>query len=67
MPRARKSAEKALCFGRDTTRTGKEKKKMIFDSHAHYDDEAFDEDREQLLESVHASGVSHIVNVGSKP
>ena len=38
---------------------------MIFDSHAHYDDEAFDEDSEQLLESVHASGVSHIVNVGA--
>ena len=38
---------------------------MIFDSHAHYDDEAFDEDREQLLESVHAYGVSHIVNVGA--
>ena len=24
---------------------------MIFDTHAHYDDEAFDEDREQLLAS----------------
>ena len=25
---------------------------MIFDTHAHYDDEAFDEDREQLLASA---------------
>ena len=24
---------------------------MIFESHAHYDDEAFDEDREELLNS----------------
>ena len=24
---------------------------MIFDTHAHYDDEAFDGDREELLES----------------
>ena len=25
---------------------------MIFESHAHYDDEAFDEDREQLFYSM---------------
>ena len=25
---------------------------MIFDTHAHYDDEAFDDDREQLLERM---------------
>ena len=25
---------------------------MIFDTHAHYDDEAFDGDREELLESA---------------
>ena len=25
---------------------------MIFDTHAHYDDEAFDEDRDQLLSSM---------------
>ena len=25
---------------------------MIFESHAHYDDEAFDEDREELLNSM---------------
>ena len=25
---------------------------MIFDTHAHYDDEAFDEDREAILNSL---------------
>lgn len=37
---------------------------MIFDSHAHYDDEQFDEDRETLLDSMQARGVGYIVNVG---
>lgn len=35
----------------------------IFDTHAHYDDEAFDKDREELLSRIHQMGVSHIVNV----
>ncbi len=38
---------------------------MIFDSHAHYDDHAFDEDREAVLESLHARGVGTVVNVGA--
>ncbi len=38
---------------------------MIFDSHAHYDDEAFDEDREELLSKLPQKGVSHVVNVGA--
>lgn len=38
---------------------------MIFDTHAHYDDEAFDEDREALLESMPKNGVSYIVDVGA--
>lgn len=38
---------------------------MIFDSHAHYDDEAFDEDREELLSGMPLAGVSPIVNVGA--
>ena len=38
---------------------------MIFDSHAHYDDEAFDGDREELLSGMAAAGISHIVNVGA--
>ncbi|MDY3918339.1 MAG: TatD family hydrolase [Candidatus Limivivens sp.] len=38
---------------------------MIFDSHAHYDDEAFEEDRDALLAGMPAAGVSPIVNVGA--
>ena len=38
---------------------------MIFDSHAHYDDEAFDGDREELLESLKKSGIEKVVNVGA--
>lgn len=38
---------------------------MIFDTHAHYDDEAFDDDREQLLERMQNRGVEYIVNVGA--
>ena len=30
---------------------------MIFDTHAHYDDEAFDEDREQLLAAFKENGI----------
>ncbi len=38
---------------------------MIFDTHAHYDDEAFDGDREALLSKMQSGGVSRIVNVGA--
>ena len=38
---------------------------MIFDSHAHYDDKAFDDDREALLASLVSHGVGRVVNVGS--
>ena len=38
---------------------------MIFETHAHYDDEAFDEDRESLISSMYDSGIGHIVNVGA--
>lgn len=36
----------------------------IFDSHAHYDDSRFDEDRDELLCSLKDEGVSSIVNCG---
>ena len=36
---------------------------MIFESHAHYDDEAFDEDREELLASMQENGIEYIINV----
>lgn len=38
--------------------------KNIFDTHAHYDDERFDEDRDELLSSLFTGSVSHIVNCG---
>lgn len=38
---------------------------MIIDTHAHYDDKAFDEDRTQLLESMAGEGIGRIVNIGS--
>lgn len=37
----------------------------IFDTHAHYDDDAFDDDRENILTSLSAHGISHVVNVGA--
>lgn len=40
-------------------------KNMIFDTHAHYDDEAFDKDREKLLDSMQNRGIEYIVNVGA--
>ncbi len=38
---------------------------MIFDSHAHYDDEQFNEDRGELLKSLKDNGVVGIINCGS--
>ncbi|MCC8044932.1 MAG: TatD family hydrolase [Clostridiales bacterium] len=38
---------------------------MIFDTHAHYDDEAFDEDREELLSQMAGAKVGAIVNMGA--
>lgn len=37
----------------------------IFDTHAHYDDEAFDMDREELIESLRENGIGCVVNVGA--
>ena len=38
---------------------------MIFDTHAHYDDKAFDEDRDVLLSGMREQGIGRIVNIGS--
>ncbi len=37
----------------------------IFDSHAHYDDRAFDEDRQSLLKSLPQKGIVAVVNCAS--
>lgn len=38
---------------------------MIFDTHAHYDDAAFDADRDELIAHILGSGVCTIVNQGT--
>lgn len=38
--------------------------KNIFDTHAHYDDSRFDEDRDELLSSLCSKGVTNIINCG---
>lgn len=38
---------------------------MIFDTHAHYDDKAFDEDRDQLLSELNQYGIEAVVNIGA--
>ncbi|MCR4652739.1 MAG: TatD family hydrolase [Eubacterium sp.] len=39
---------------------------MIFDTHTHYDDEAFDGDREEVLSSIREQGVLRFVNVSAE-
>lgn len=38
---------------------------MYFDSHAHYDDKRFDEDREALLQELPLSGIEYVINSAS--
>ena len=38
---------------------------MFFDTHAHYDDKRFNDDREQLMDSMKEAGISLILNSGS--
>ena len=38
---------------------------MIFDTHAHYDDKQFDEEREEILNAMTEGGVGTIVNSGA--
>ncbi|MFA9397318.1 MAG: TatD family hydrolase [Clostridiaceae bacterium] len=38
---------------------------MIFDSHAHYDDEAFDNDRDEVIASIKEQGIVGVLNCGS--
>ena len=38
---------------------------MIFETHAHYDDEAFAEDREALLSELPKKGIGRVVNIGA--
>lgn len=36
----------------------------LFDSHAHYDDEKFDEDRDEIIKAIYESGVTKFVSAG---
>lgn len=38
---------------------------MIFDTHAHYDDEAYEEDREDILKLIRQDGVGLVTDVGA--
>ena len=38
---------------------------MIFDTHAHYDDEQFDEDRDGLLNALALNRIGRVVNIGA--
>jgi TatD DNase family protein len=38
---------------------------LIFDSHAHYDDEAFNEDRTEVLDKIKKAGIARVLNCGS--
>ena len=37
----------------------------IVDTHAHYDDEAFDGDRKELLSGLRSHGIGTVVNIGA--
>lgn len=39
--------------------------RKIFETHAHYDDEAFDADREKLLEKLQENGIETVLNVAA--
>lgn len=38
---------------------------MFFESHAHYDDKRFDEDRERLIPALKENGVDYVINCGA--
>ena len=38
---------------------------QLFDTHAHYNDEKFNQDRDDVINAVYASGVTKLVNAGS--
>jgi hydrolase, TatD family len=41
-------------------------KEMIFDTHAHYDDKQFQEDRSKLMEQMRENGIDTIINVSAR-
>ena len=56
----------ALCSCRMTPFRLKAQIAMIlFDTHAHYDDKAFDGDRDELIQSLPSEGIGLVLNAGS--
>lgn len=45
---------------------GKDMGRMIFETHAHYDDAAFDTDRDALLNSLRGNGIGTVINVSAE-
>lgn len=39
--------------------------KILFDSHSHLSDEAFDEDRDEIVEEIRASRIKYLMDIGS--
>jgi TatD DNase family protein len=40
---------------------------MLFDTHTHYDDKKFDEDRDLIIQNAYNNGISYILNASSSP
>ncbi len=38
---------------------------MLFDTHAHYDDEKFDIDRDEVLSNLHTANIAYVLNAGT--
>ncbi len=38
---------------------------LLFDTHCHYDDRAYDTDREEVIEEIRKAGVRHFVNISA--
>ena len=36
----------------------------LFDSHAHYNDEKFNDDREEIINLIYSSGITKLINAG---
>lgn len=49
---------------KDEKTAQKEDKMHIFDTHAHYDDEQFDKDRDEIIKSLKKANVTKCINIG---
>lgn len=44
--------------------SGRKIKSGVFDSHAHYDDEKFNEDREEIIEKIYNADITKFISAG---